>query len=95
MIIASAVMIEDGQIFVGKRHGDAQLNAYKILGIDLKKPDFKRLKFPKQGFITSDLRFLEREEALQYAKRMKQFRNTVETQNQTYNGQDLFSEDLW
>jgi hypothetical protein len=100
MIIASAVKLKDGRIFVGKRHEDAIRNAMIILGIRVAD---KRLFNLDDGFITSDLCFLKREEALVYAKKNGQFKreklwlggHPKETEYRGYNGTKLFSEDLW
>jgi hypothetical protein len=95
MIIASAVRLPDGQVFVGRRHGDAGRQAVELLGLD-------RVSYSDDGFITSGLRFLNREEALVYAKEHGQFRryelwhNKDENGNfNGYDGDELFSEDLW
>jgi hypothetical protein len=94
MIIASAVRLPDGQVFVGKRHGDAGRQAIDILGLG-------RVSYSDDGFITSGLRFLNRKEALVYAKEHGQFKryelcNKDENGNfYGYDGDELFSEDLW
>lgn len=92
MIIASAIKLTDNRIFVGKRHTDATLNALEILGL---QSDFKFISpiFIEDGFITSELKFLNRKEALIYAKEHNQFRR--DTSNGGYDGEDLYSEDLW
>jgi hypothetical protein len=84
MIIASAVKLPDGQIFTGKRHG----NAYK-LAQDLLKSG--KPLCGEDGFLTSGLIFLDRKEAYKYAKKTRQF-NRHDT---GYHGKELFSEDLW
>jgi hypothetical protein len=94
MIIASAVMTEKG-FFVGKRHGDAMLKAIDILG---ELPDIV-----DDGFITSDLKFLNRFEAFLYAKESNQFKryelwyksHPDRDLYTGYDGEQLFSEDLW
>jgi hypothetical protein len=84
MIIASAVKLPDGQIFTGKRHADA----YK-LAQDLLKSG--KSLCGEDGFLTSNLVFLDRKAAYKYAKKTGQF-NRCDT---GYQGKDLFSEDLW
>jgi hypothetical protein len=107
MIIAAAVLVKnpkgDSHVFVGRRHGDAQRNAYKLMGIDTEQSEWQRLTFCKDGFLTSDLRFLTREQALPYAKECGQFHrydNTIQPRQPfdpklDYDGPQLFSEDLW
>jgi hypothetical protein len=97
VIIAAAVKLSDDQIFVGKRHGDAQRNAMDILNNN----DGSILKGLRDGFLTSDLKFLEREEALVYAKQTGQFKRYDGIHgkpfdpSRAYDGPQLFSEDLW
>jgi hypothetical protein len=97
MIIAAAVKLSNGQIFVGRRHGESQRNAMEILNI---KDSFV-LEKVKDGFLTSDLKFLEREDALFYAKQTGQFKRYDGIQGRSfdpaldYDGPQLFSEDLW
>jgi hypothetical protein len=92
MIIASAIKLKDGQIFVGKRHADAIYAAHKILG-------FEHVSFTEDGFLTSDLRFLTRERAMKYAEAVGQFKReelqALAGCKNGYNGPELFSEDLW
>jgi hypothetical protein len=87
MIIASAIKLPDGQIFVGKRHGDAGCAAYKILGIE-------KVSYSDTGFLTSNLEYLDRKAAYKYAKKTGQFKRK-DTGNHGYNGKELYSEDLW
>jgi hypothetical protein len=94
MIIVAAVKFEDGRIFVGKRFSEAVLNAYKILGIDYTQKEFKRIYVVDDGFITSDLKFLNRKEALIYAEERGQFKQELRDRG-SYDGPELFSEDLW
>jgi hypothetical protein len=94
-IIASAVQLENGQIFVGKRHSDAQKNALKILGEEI----YSKNKMVRDGFITTLLRFVSRKEAYLIAKSNGQFKR-YEIQKACsvengYDGDELFSEDLW
>jgi hypothetical protein len=63
VIIASAVKLPDGQIFTGKRHGDA----YK-LARDLLKSG--RPLCGEDGFLTSGLIFLDRKEVYKYAREL-------------------------
>jgi hypothetical protein len=93
MIIASAIKLKDGQIFLGKRHGDAIFAAHKILEVE-------HISFVDDGFLTSDLQFLSRKEALLYAKAHGQFKREemqkkIGRRIYSYNGDELFSEDLW
>lgn len=91
-IIASGIQLKTGQIFVGKRHTDAQRNAIKILGKD-------NLEIDRDGFITTLLRFVDRKEAYLIAKSNGQFkRNEIQKDcgiKNGYDGKELYSEDLW
>jgi hypothetical protein len=89
-IIASAVKLGNGHIYVGKRHTDAQKNAVSILGED----NFLKARVIDDGFITSELRFIKRKEAFILAKNNGQFKR-YELQKSGYDGDELFSEDLW
>jgi hypothetical protein len=98
-IIASAVRVMyDGlysPIFLGKRHSDA-----------LKKLRFyfpNEIVITEEGFVTTDLEFLNRKEALIFAKEHGQFKREElwfkahpnEKEFIGYNGGELYSEDLW
>jgi hypothetical protein len=99
MIIASAIKLVDewdGRVFVGKRRNEAQRNAMSIIGqsIDLKD-------IAEYGFITTELRFITREEAYVLAKENGQFKRKKIQINcgieisTGYDGPMLYSEDLW
>jgi hypothetical protein len=94
-IIASAIQLTNGQIFVGKRHADAQKNAKSILGED----NYLKEKVVKDGFITTLLRFVDRREAYLIAKSIGQFkRDEIQEAcgiKNGYNEPELYSEDLW
>lgn len=60
MIIAAAIQLPNGDVFVGKRHGDCYRNAKTIMKMD--HPD-ERVFNSKQGFINTSLKFLDREQA--------------------------------
>lgn len=57
MITASAVKLEDGRVFIGKRHGDCYLQIKELVG------DKSVTKGSTQGFINDNLKFLDREQA--------------------------------
>jgi hypothetical protein len=65
MIVASAIKLVDGSVFVGKRHGDCFANIISInkkMGVDYEPA--RRLHFNcEQGFINDKLQFLNREQA--------------------------------
>lgn len=88
MIVSSAVkFVEHGYPIIvgGKRHCDC----YKAIQKFVPKERFverRKANIVKEGFITSDNKFLERDEAAQYAYRHGQIGV------QKY---ELFSEDLW
>jgi hypothetical protein len=94
-IIASAFQLTNGQIFVGKCHADAQKNAMAIMGED----NYLKEKPIKDGFITTRLQFVNRREAYIIAKNNGQFKR-YEIQKACgvengYDGDELYSEDLW
>ncbi len=65
MIVASAIKIKDGRVFVGKRHGDCFYNMLSILNMDaanVTEVD-SLLTDNTTGFITDKLEFLGREDA--------------------------------
>ena len=57
MIIASAIKLTDGRVFVGKRHGDCFNNMHSILNPDHALTGGER---PTCGFINDRLQFLDR-----------------------------------
>lgn len=84
MIIASAIKLTDGRVFVGKRHGDCYSNYKLITKSD--KPDGRTLN-AFQGFINDRLEFLLRDEAYHEALACGQIEDSgIEL---------LYSEDLW
>jgi hypothetical protein len=85
MIIASAIKLNDGQVFVGKRHSDAIKAAVSIIKDD---DIHATLNGHKQGFLTSNLQFLDRFEAMKYAQEKGQL--LLKTREG-----GLTSEDLW
>ncbi len=80
MITASAIL-KDGKIYIGKRHSDIFRETLP-LGC-LKGDDVE------QGFVTDEGEFLDRVEALKYAKENGQAKNLE------YRQYKLYSENLW
>ena len=78
MIIAPAIKTKDGKIYASRNSHSELLVLYK-----------EEFKYSEQGFITDDLRFVDRKEALKIAK--KENSNL----NKLVNNDELFSEDLW
>ena len=78
MIIAPAIKTKEGKVYASR-------NSHSEL-IILYPNDFK---YSEQGFITDDLRFVDRKEALEIAK--KENKNL----NKLVNNDELYSEDLW
>ena len=74
MIVAAAVKLNDGRVFVGKRHNDCFaiiIELYKQMGIDYEES--QKLHFNcVQGFITDTLVFLNRTDAYYEAFKCKQ-----------------------
>ena len=66
MIIASAIKLTNGEIYVGKRHGDCFRNVIELnrkTGLYSEDELMKLHLNCTQGFINSNLRFLSRAEA--------------------------------
>jgi hypothetical protein len=84
VIIASAIKLPDGKIFVGQRHSDAGCVAMKVLNLG---GGF----YYDSGFLTSDLQFLTRKEAYKLAKKNGQFKRG----DTGFHDRELYSEDLW
>lgn len=76
-IVDAAVRTKDGNVFVGRRH-------HLIL-----QQHYPHTKGGIQGFLTSEERFVTREEALQIALAAGQIKE------KKYNKSRLFSEELW
>lgn len=78
MIIAPAIKTKEGKIYASR-------NSHSEL-IVLHPNEFKN---SEQGFITDDLKFVDRKEALKIAKKENSnFKKLVDTD-------ELYSEDLW
>ncbi len=82
--ICAAVIAEDGTIVRGHRHGDCLMTIQRMR----KK---MRQTSEAQGFITSNNRYVEREEALQLQKAA----GIKSADEGGYRGDILFSEDLY
>ena len=90
MIVASAIRLSNGSVYVGKRHNDCFKNAIDInvlKGYSLEEAWKLHLNC-EQGFITDKLEFLNREEAFIHAGKNGQLKNN---DGPAY----LTSEDLW
>jgi hypothetical protein len=92
MIVASAIKLLDGRVFVGKRHGDCFKNLMAIsIASGMEEGESRKLHFNcTQGFVTDQLIFLNREEACFEAGRCNQVKNKKEPPT-AY----LISEDIW
>ena len=92
MIIASAIKLTDGRVFVGKRHGDCFKNLMDIyISTGMEHEEARKLHFNcTQGFITDSLVFLDRKQAYFEACKCDQFKNK-EVPPTAY----LISEDIW
>ena len=78
MIIAPAIKTEDGKIYASRNSHSELIMLYP-----------NEFKYAEQGFITSDLRFVDRKEALKIDKK--------ENSNlkKLVDSDELYSEDLW
>lgn len=92
MIVAYAIKLSDGRVFVGKRHGDCFKNLMAIsIASGMDGEQSRRLRFGCiQGFITYGLVFMTREQAYFEAGKCNQFKNK-EIPHMAY----LISEDVW
>lgn len=99
MIVSSAVKLNDGRVFVGKRHGDCYKQGKLIL-----KENISLFKESIQGFITDNLIFLNRQEAYYEAYKNNQCEEQKPYEANYCEGLErsihdwkpcLFSEDLW
>ena len=87
MLICSAIKFEyHGFPFIicGKRHGDCFKNVSDFMSADKWNQISNRTVI--QGFLTDDNRFLNRQEAADYAYKYRQIKQAQDT---------LLSEDLW
>jgi hypothetical protein len=79
MIVASAIKLKNGSIFVGKRHGDVFSNImtiYQKMGMDYE--DARKKHFgATQGFINDRMQFLNREEAYYEAFSCRQCKEQI------------------
>ena len=82
-LVASAIRLLDGRVFMGKRHHDA-FAAAKAAGV----PRMVEVQ-SEQGFVTEDGTFLSRAAALELALKTGQFKLPL------IGGDELTSEDLW
>jgi hypothetical protein len=93
MIVASAVRLKNGSVFVGKRHSDCFASIMLIL------KDNKAHIGSMQGFITDELNFLTRVEAYYEALACKQCKETILEDTEDDEKEiwkcSLSSEDLW
>lgn len=78
MIIAPAIKTKNGKIYVSRNSHSELIILY---------PD--EFKNSEQGFITDDLRFVDRKEALIIAKKENSNLNKI------VDTDELYSEDLW
>ena len=99
MIVASAVRLKDGRVFVGKRHGDAYV---KMIELGIPKEDCECEA--TQGFISDLLIFYDRTDAYYIAFYYGQcdeqkYNPTLYAKGLESNEEDwkpsLSSEDLW
>lgn len=99
MLVASAVRLKDGRVFVGKRHGDCY-SKMKDLGLQIEECN----NGATQGFITDRLFFLDRKESYSEARLHDQCKEQVYNPVAYAKGLEvkredwhpvLFSEDLW
>lgn len=79
MIVAVAIKIND-EIYVSRNSHSELLIMY---------PD--KFKYAEQGFLTSDCRFVDRNEALLIARKYNQIKNKVVDNDELYS-EDIFLE---
>lgn len=89
-IICSAIKIEEtGKIYYGHRHNHCRDAANDELSWTLNRQEIHKLK-DTQGFVTSQGRFVDREEAMVIARSMNQIKDESQIR-----GKKLYSEDLY
>lgn len=93
MIVASAIRLENGSVYVGKRHSDCFRN---IIEINTKAgtsyDDSRKFHFNcEQGFLTDSLMFLTRSEAYNEARKYGQCKEIFSDTDNI----ELLSENLW
>lgn len=98
MITASAVKLKNNKVYIGKRHGDCYTQI-KSFGMSTGVCEGST-----QGFITDNLKFLNREDAYYHAYNSKQCKQQFPHESNFCPGLRitkeewkacLFSEDLW
>ena len=98
-VICSAIKLPDGRIIRGHRHGDCMRTARELINhrhsIGLEEGDFDQVELrfgpDSQGFITSQNRYVGREEAF----RIQHAACIPSACKSGYRRKDLFSEDLY
>lgn len=88
-IICAAIKLEDGRIFYGHRHHNCRDAKYDALSWTHNREQITKIKY-EEGFITSQGRFVSREEALVIALQNNQVLDISEIR-----GDRLYSEDLY
>lgn len=81
MRITAAAIVQDGQMFTGRRHHEIISMIVRHMGI--------RPVTGKQGFVTNEGRFVDRKEAARIALEAGQVKELKSGSG------ELFSEDLW
>jgi hypothetical protein len=79
--IKEAAILHEGKVYTGRRHHNVIAKIIKETGVDH--------VFGKQGFVTDDDEFLDREEAAKVALACGQIKKLK------YHSKQLFSEDLY
>jgi hypothetical protein len=101
MIVSSAVKLEDGRVFVGRRHGDCYTHMMEILQLTLNELP---LDNSIQGFLTDKGQFLNRQVAYWIALDCEQCKEQFWTGKKYFNLEPtpkeewkpmLISEHLW
>jgi hypothetical protein len=92
VIVASAIKLSDGRVFVGKRHGDCFKTLMAIsIASGVEEEQSRKLHFNcTQGFITDQLIFLDRVSAYEEAGSCGQLKKKGVSV-----GAYLLSEDIW
>ena len=88
-IVCAAIRLDDSsKIFYGHRHSHCLEAMYGELSWNLNRQQIKKLK-KTQGFITTEMRFVDRFEAFKIAKEM----NQIDPNN--VRGDKLYGKDLY
>jgi hypothetical protein len=92
MIVSSAVQLEDGRVFVGRRHGDCYTHMMEVLNLSLNEVPIDN---SVQGFQTDFQVFLNREDGYYHARKYNQCKEQFWKETNYTNGLGNTKEEEW